>query len=221
MTRAFTTTSEAQHESQLFCLPSAVGAKARRAFTLVETVVVIAITALILVTLGVLLSYFYKTNKYTLEQAVQVEQARRGVEDALRYLREASYGSDGSYPIKTAATSTITFYTNVDSDQVIERVTYALISGTFYRVVTQPAGNPPAYTGAISTSTLSMPVVNSTSTPVFHYFDDTGAELPTPANIAQIASVQTTLVVDANINRAPISFTLSGGATLRNLRDQL
>lgn len=192
-----------------------------RAFTLVETVVVIALTALIMITLGILLAYFYKTDTYTLEQSVQVEQARRGVENAMRYLREASYGSDGSYPIGSAGTSTITFYSNTDTDSAIERVTYEVINGIFYQVITQPAGNPPAYTGSVSTSTLTTPIVNSTSTPIFRYFDNNGAELLPPVNVGAIASVRTTLVVDADVNRAPVSFTLSGAATLRNLRDQL
>jgi hypothetical protein len=168
-----------------------------------------------------LLTYFYKTDTYTLQQATQVEQARRGIQDAMRYLREASYGSDGSYPISNAGTSTITFYSNTDSDSVIERVKYSLLGGTLYKTVTQPAGNPPAYTGTISTSTLSLPVINATSTPVFRYFDDTGAELTQPVNIGQISSIRTTIIVDVDINRAPVSFTLSGGATLRNLLEQL
>jgi type II secretory pathway pseudopilin PulG len=190
-------------------------------FTLIETIVVIALTGLVSVTLGVLLTYFYKTDQYTLEQSIQVEQARRGIEDAMRYLREASYGSDGSYPVSSAATSTITFYSNVDSDSAIERVTYRLSNGFFYRSVTKAAGNPPAYTGSTATTTLAMPVVNSTSTPVFRYFNSTGTELFAPVSIGDVASVRTTLMVDANVNRSPLSFTLSGAATLRNLRDQL
>jgi type II secretory pathway pseudopilin PulG len=193
----------------------------QRAFTLIETVIVIALTAFISVTLGTLIVYFYKTNAYAIEQSTAVAQARRGVEDAMRYLRAASYGSDGSYPIKNVATSTITFYTNVDNDSAIERVTYSLIQRVLYRTVTQSVGNPPSYTGAISTSTIATPVVNAVSTPIFRYFDSTGAELPAPVNISKIASVSTTIVIDTNLSRAPVSFTLSGGATLRNLREQL
>jgi type II secretory pathway pseudopilin PulG len=190
-------------------------------FTLVETVVVIALTALISLTLGILLVYFYKTDTYTLQQSMQVEQARRGVENAMRYLRQASYGSDGNYPISNAATSTITFYSNTDVDSSIERITYKVQNGTFYEVITQPAGNPPAYTGAVSTTTLSTPIVNASSTPIFRYFDDTGAELLPPVNVGAIASIQTTLIIDADVNRSPVSFTLSAAATLRNLREQL
>ena len=191
-----------------------------KGFTLVETVVVIAATALISVTLGTLLVYFYKTNAYTLEQSTAVAQARRGVEDAMRYVREASYGSDGSYPVANAATSTITFFANINNDALIERVTYTVQKGTLYRVVSSAIGNPPSYVGAaLATTTVASSIVNSAATPIFRYFDNTGAELSAPADVSKIASVKTTLVIDVNVNRAPVSFTLAGGATLRNLKN--
>lgn len=190
-------------------------------FTLVETVVVIAATALVFVTLGSLISYFYKTNSYTIEQSTAVEQARRGVEDAMLYLREASYGSDGSYPIKSVATTTVVFYANTNTDSVIERVAYTLINKTLYRTVATPTGNPPSYTNAtIATSTIATPVANGTSTPIFRYFNSAGIELSSPVDISKIASIRTTVVIDVNVNRSPVAFTLSGGATLRNLRNQ-
>lgn len=193
-----------------------------RAFTLVETVVVVATTALIFVVIGMLLSYFYKTNAYTLEQSVAIWQARSGVENAMSSLREASYGSDGSYPIMNAATSSITFYANINNNSYIERITYSLINGVLYRTVSDPSGNPPTYVGAtVSTSTVATSVVNSTSTPVFLYFDNTGTQLSSPVDVSKVSSVETTIIVDVNVNRAPVAFTLSSAATMRNLREQL
>lgn len=180
-----------------------------------------SVTVIIFLTLGMLITYFYKTNAYTIEQSTAVWQARKGVEDAMLFLRETSYGSDGSYPIKNVATSSITFYANVNSDSLTEKVTYKLQNGIFYRVIAVPVGNPPTYTGAtVSTSTVATSVVNSTSTPVFRYFNAAGTELFSPVNISQISSVKTTIVVDVNLSRAPVAFTLSGGATLRNLKTQ-
>ena len=191
----------------------------KNAFTLIETVVVVAITALISIVLSQLLVYFYQTNNYTLEQSTAVWQARRGVENAMLYLRETSYGSDGSYPLGSVATSSITFYANVNNTSSIDRVTYTLKDGTLYRSITAPSGNPPTYAGAsAATTTVATSVTNATSTPIFRYFDNTGTELTAPINISKVASIQTTLVIDVNVNRAPVAFTLSGGATLRNLQ---
>ena len=193
-----------------------------RAFTLVEIVVTVAVTTLVFIVISTLLTYFYKTNAYTFEQSTAVWQARNGVENAMHSLREASYASDGSYPIASVATSSITFYANVDNDSVVERITYSLSNGTLYCAVAEPSGNPLTYVGAIiATTTVATSVINGTSTPIFTYFDDTGAQLSAPINIANITSVKTTIVIDVNVNRAPVPFTLSGGATLRNLRDQL
>ncbi len=194
-----------------------------RGFTLIETLVVIAVTALISVTLGVLLTYFYKTNSYTLEQSIAITQARRGIEDAMFHLREASYGSDGSYPIANAATSSITFFAKMSSTgPFVEEVTYDLENGTLYRTVVEPTNNPPSYVGGSSaTTSIATSIVNASTTPVFRYFDATGTELAPPVNVSKIASVLTTVVVDVNTNRAPFSLTLSGAATLRNLKTQL
>lgn len=192
----------------------------KRGFTLIETVVVIAITALVLVTLGVLLSYFYKTNAYALEQSTAIGQARRGVEDAMLYLREASYGNDGAYPIKSADTTSVTFYANTNNDAVIERVTYVLINKILYRAIATPTGNPLSYGSAtVATTTIATPVTNTEASPVFRYFDKNGVELLVPIDVSEISSVRTTVIVDVNVNRAPVAFTLSGGATLRNLQD--
>lgn len=193
-----------------------------RAFTLIETVVVTAITALVTLTLGSLLTYFYKTNAYTLEQSTAIAHARKGVEDAMRYIREASYGSDGSYPIANAATSTITFYANIDAGPDIERVTYLVKNQILYRVTSSVSGNPPLYRGgSFATTTVASAVVNSATTPIFTYFTEGGTELAQPVDVSKVASVKTTLFIDVNVARAPVSFTLTAGATLRNLKSQL
>ena len=140
----------------------------------------------------------------------------------MRNLREASYGSDGSYPIEIATSTLITFYANDDTDTQIERITYSLQNGRFYRIVQNPTGNPLSYAGAApATSTIASSVTNGIATPVFQYYDNAGNLLPLPVNISKISSIKTTVIIDVNVNRAPVPFTLSGAATLRNLRTQL
>ncbi len=190
-----------------------------RAFTLVETIVVVALTAIIMMVLASLITYFYKTNEYVIEQTQAVESARISIEHAMADLREASYGADGSYPIASAATSTVTFYANVDNDIAIEKVRYYLSGSTLYRGVTDPAGSPPSYAGQSESTTLVVNNIrNDVTTPLFAYYDANGNQLAYPINLAQVASVQITVLTDVNPTRAPNVYTLTGSATLRNLR---
>ena len=198
------------------CIPHSKGV------TLVETIVVIGILALITAALFSTIVYFYRGNAYVFEAATSVDSARRGVSIGLSSLREASYGEDGTYPITVAATSSITFYSDIDTDGGIEKVRFVMSNDTLYRGITNSAGNPPSYTGqAEATSTIATYVRNTAATPIFTYYDSTGVQLSTTStNISNIATVRMDLRIDLNPARAPNIFTLAGSATLRNLKEQ-
>jgi prepilin-type N-terminal cleavage/methylation domain-containing protein len=192
--------------------------RAHKGFTLIEMVVVIGILAVVGVALTGMISYVYRTNAFIFEETSATDSARRGVQFALENIREATYGADGSYPLSTAATSTIAFYADVDNDGVVEKIRYYLTNGTLYRGVTNPAGAPPAYTGQTESSTVVASYVrNDASTPVFHYYDDTGAELSAPADVSKVASVSAVVGVDVDPRRAPLTYTLIGTATIRSV----
>lgn len=193
-----------------------------KGMSLVETIVVIAITALVSGALMSAIRYFYVNNAYVFEATNSVDSARRGLGTALADLREASYGDDGTYPISSAATSSITFYSDIDADGGVERVKIWRTGTTLFKVVTNAAGNPPSYTGQTSaTSTIATFLRNGTSTPIFTFYDANGTQLATSSTpISSISTVTTTMQIDLNPNRAPQIFTLTGSATLRNLRSQ-
>jgi prepilin-type N-terminal cleavage/methylation domain-containing protein len=196
-------------------------APARRGFTLVEMLVVIAITVMVGGAVTGMIQYFYQKNAYLLEQTDALDNARRTMLDAVRSLREASYGDDGSYPVANAATSTVTFFADIDSDGSVEKVRYYLSNGTLYRGVTNSVGSPPSYAGQPeATTTVAAYVRNSTSTPLFTYYDNTGATLPAVStDPSQVSAVMVSVWIDLNPNRAPNVFNLSETATLRNLRN--
>ncbi|MDR3547846.1 MAG: type II secretion system protein [Candidatus Pacebacteria bacterium] len=190
-----------------------------RGFTLIEMIVVIAIFSIVGSALSYMIQYFYRANDYVLQEQTAVASGRQGLTTAMENLREASYGDDGSYPISTAATSSMTFYADVNGTGDVEKVSYYLSSGTLYRGVITAVGTPPSYAGqAQSTSTIATYVVNATSTPIFQYYDNQGNLLTSPVNVSLISSVNTTLKIDVNPNRSPSTYTLMGSATLRNLR---
>lgn len=192
-----------------------------RAFTLIETLVVVAVVGIVGLAIHMVILRFYQANSYVLQGTAAVNSARNGVTTLSSNIREVTYGDDGAYPLAQAATSSVTFYADVDKDGGVERVRVYLIGSTLYRVVVNAAGNPPTYVGQTpATTTIATYVANGTSTPLFRYFDENGTELTGTVATSEVASVLTSLMVDINPQRAPDIYTLTQSATLRNLRSE-
>lgn len=190
-----------------------------KGFTLVETMAVVGILSVVGLALSSMVTYFYKANAYTLEQASAVQSARRGLTTTLTNIREASYGDDGSYPISAAATSSITFYADIDGDASIEKVRIYAAGGSLYRGITNSGGSPRTYVGqSEAIDDLAPYLRNAPTTPIFTYYNSEGVALTYPINVSSVTAVGIHLTVDINPNRAPNLFTLTGDATLRNLR---
>lgn len=187
-------------------------------FTLIETIVVAALTAFVMLAIGYVLQYFYKTNLYVLQQSQAVRSARLSVENTVANLREASYGADGAYPMAAAATSTVTFYAAVGTTTV-EKVRYYISGDTLYRGVTAPGGNPPTYAGQPEETTLVVDNIRNGTTPMFTYYDASGNALSEPVDVSKVASVRIEVLTDVNPLRAPDVYTLTGVATLRNVHN--
>jgi len=193
----------------------------KRGLTLIETLVVVALMAVVGVALQYAIQYFYRANTQVLQGTAAVNSARNGVTTLSSNIREATYGDDGAYPLAQAATSSVTFYADVDKDGGVERVRTYLSGATLYRTVTNASGNPPSYAGqASATTTIATYVANGTGVPLFRYFNESGTELTGTIDTTEVASVSVTLMVDINPLRAPDIYTLTQTAMLRNLRSE-
>ncbi len=183
--------------------------------------VTLAIFGMIMIAITDSVLFFYRANTSSIEQEYQVENARRGTELLVRDVREATYGDDGTYPLGSVATSTLTFYSDVDANGTIEKIRYTLVGTQLFRNVTFSSGTPPVYAGGGATTTVSQYVRNiDEGTPLFRYYDKNNVEVVSAVNITDIVSVSVTIVVDIVQKHTPGKFTLKGSATLRNLRDQ-
>lgn len=190
-----------------------------RGLTLIETIVTVALTSMVMLALTSAIVFFYRTNANVLEQSGAITSARRGIENAMRDLREATVAEDGSYPIVSAGPSAITFYADVDQDDSVERVRYELTDNVLYRYTLQATGTPPTYSGVETTEIISDNIRNDIfGTDIFKYFDVNGTELSSTPSELLIRFVTATIIVNVNPTRAPEEFTLTSSATLRNLR---
>lgn len=189
--------------------------------TLIETVVWIALFTAAMFTIVSSVLYFYRTSNYAIQEASAISSAQRGMDLIVRTVREASYASNGAYPIVAIATSSMTFYADVDSDTAIERVHYYLDGTTLVRGIGDPTGDPPAYPAGESTSSISDNVRNTAQNlTLFTYFDSSGAQLSDLTQISKVRFVTINMVVDVNPDRTPTTTQLRSSAALRNLIGQ-
>jgi type II secretory pathway pseudopilin PulG len=188
----------------------------------IESLIVVAAFTIILLAVVSSLQSFYRVNSFNIEQAFAVSSARKGVEVMVRDIREAIYADDGAYPISNIGSTTITFFSDVDGDDNTERVRFFLEGNLFKKATLEPSGDPPQYVGTENISTISDNVRNDEEgTPIFQYFDDTGAEITDFSNVFDVAFIKVSLIVNINPTRLPNEFTIRSSATLRNLKINL
>lgn len=187
--------------------------------TLIETIVWIAVLTAAMVALGSSLVYFYRTSRYAIEQASAVTSIQHGIDTVVRTLREASYSSNGAYPIISISANQISFYANVNrNDPLIQQIRFFVQGSSLMEGVIEPVGDPPAYTGTEVVSTLANYVQNlAIATTTFTYFDKNGAQVTDYTKTGAVRFVTATIVADVNVNSMPNQLVLHSSAALRNL----
>lgn len=198
---------------------------ARSGFTLIEMLVVIAINTILLLVIFSTITSLYQTNSYTFVQAQEVDAARSGIVKWTQDAREMTFAADGSFPLVSLSTSTMSFFSDTDRDDDIEYIEYVLSSTTLYRNVHKPTGTPPAYDFATPTAVeiVSEYVQNDLqNTPVFTYYDSAGNILLSPAAmITDARYIEMAVIVNIDPVRSPGEFELRSSAAPRNIKDNL
>src|SRR6185369_14943183 len=117
-----------------------------RGMTLIELLVSISVVALVMTAAAESTLALHRVNANSTTEIVQVASARSGFSDLITDLRQASYGSDGSYPIQTMGHYGITFFSDISSSIFSEKISYQLNDAVLTRISTPP-GTPPTYSG--------------------------------------------------------------------------
>jgi prepilin-type N-terminal cleavage/methylation domain-containing protein len=193
----------------------------KHGFTLVETIIVIALTTLLSGALLSGIASFYRFNGYVVAQAYQISHARTGIDQMIRDLREMTYADDGTFPLVTMEDDAVGFYSDIDRDDSVEYVEYSLSTTTLERRIFNATGSPPVYstTTPETSVTLSEYVQNTLQgTPVFVYYDENGNPATPTTTITDIRYIEVSVIVNIDPIRDPGEFMLRSSASLRNLK---
>jgi|ERR1035437_9447336 prepilin-type N-terminal cleavage/methylation domain-containing protein len=197
-----------------------------KGFTLTEMVVATAIFVMIGVVVANFAANIFSFNYSTQGNLGAQIDGRHVLKQMISELRSASPSAAGAYPIAVAGTSSLTFFSDVNSDGTKEQLRYYVSGLSLMRGQTVPSGNPPTYPSGNETSQIVIHNVrNGTSTPIFDYFDTnyagTSSPITIPVNIPAVRLIRVTVIIDSDPNRSPNPITVTSLGVLRNLKDNL
>lgn len=195
-------------------------------FTILEVVVSISLFALLAGAVIALVGNIITTSRQQGTLLSDADQARRLSVRIMSELRNAVSSNTGAYALEQAGDQQIIFYSNIDGGSDIEKLRYYISSGSLYRGVTKPVGNPLAYTGASETATLVQANIGNGGNPLFYYYPDTytgtGNALVQPVNVTQVRFIQLSLQV---FNKGGVvntnTYTVTASGTIRSLKTNL
>ena len=98
----------------------------KRGFSLIETIITIFVFSMLVAALFSAIFVLYKSQSYNFAQSMAVAEARRGIEEMVKEIREAQTSQSGSFLIEKADDKEFVFFADIDNDGQIERVRYFL-----------------------------------------------------------------------------------------------
>ncbi len=188
--------------------------------TLIEMLVAISIFSVLMFVVMYTISQLYRSTDYAINQAYEVYEARNGMEQLVRDLREATFADDGTFPLAVIETDLVGFYSDIDRDLSVEYVEYEQTGTNFYKRIYNATNTIPAYdTSSPDVEQLvSDYVQNSTlGTSTFFYYDDSGNPVTASGNITDVRYIEVQIAINIDPVAQPDNFVLQNGVALRNI----
>ncbi len=191
-----------------------------KGFSMVEMIVIIALSTIVSLALSNSIASFYRLNGYTIAQSYQVSYAREGMEQLVRDLREMTFADNGTFPLAVMEDNRVAFYSDIDRDDSVEYIEYELVGTNLEKSMFNATGSPPTYSATPdSTVILSEYVQNDLqSIPMFVYYDAEGNPATATSTVTDIRYVQASIIVNIDPVRDPGEYMLRSSASLRNLK---
>lgn len=188
--------------------------------TFIELIVAIGILLVLLPIVTSVIGSLYRTQGETLARAAVLSATTEGVKDIIRDVRSSVYGEDGSLPLVTIASSTLTLYTDTDLDGRIERVRYFLSGTTLRKGVVEPSATSSYSSGSEVVSDYLRNVINfASSTSVFKYYTATSTQVTSQSRILDVRRVEVNVIAQNRVGQKLGTITLTSSASVRNLKD--
>lgn len=192
-----------------------------RGFTLIEIIIAASIFTMVVMVISFFVLDISNFSFFFGENLVAQQELQQSLKSIVSEIRSMGPSDNGGYPIMSAASNLLTFYSDLDGDGKFERVRYYIEGAIFKKSILESTGNPPVYDPSQEKTFELVHYVTNTNS-IFSYYDDAytgnGSSLPTPINIPSIKTIKVSLIVDQNPLQPPLPMNFSITATIRNFR---
>jgi hypothetical protein len=198
--------------------------KQQLGLTILEVIMVVAISSFILIVLVRFLAVGYPLSKTTYLQVRSTETARIQLKRIVKILREARQSDTGSYPLVEITPQKIVFFADVDADDVTERVRLELSGTKLYKGTLEPTGDPLVYDEDNETEIVIMANVRNDTDPIFTYYSGDYPADTTPLeneDLSDVKYIEFDLKIDADTAIDPPAVEVQSQVQLRNLKTNL
>jgi len=196
-----------------------------KGFTIIELIIAISIFASLFIIGSTMLIDVLFGSKQQFLAMTNVDQSVLVASKFTNDIRNATNGSDGSFPLYLVEDNQIIFFSNSSSSNPI-RIRYYLSDNKLYKGVIAPTGSPLSYNLTQEVIVMVQSDVVNTTQPVFTYFDGnySGSEDPLvqPVSINEVKYIKMNLIIlKQNKAQSQDTFSVTAGGVIRNLKDNL
>lgn len=191
----------------------------KKGMSLIEMIVAIAIFT---IGLGIFIFLFVRSwEMYALSFSTGQSQimASQGVQRLVDIIRNAQQADNGAFPLVVAQEEEIVLYTNIDTDNSIERVRIFFSQNKiFLEIRNASTGTPPQYSDGYETSQeIVRDIIQDDERVLFSYYDESNIKLTGTFPINDVKMVKIDIMVDDNIEKLPEGVVIESYASIRNL----
>lgn len=189
-------------------------------FTLLEILVSVSIFVGLISSTGLLWKYLSETELSFFQNLGVQQEVARTFQEIVSEGRSIGPSSAGSYPIAAAASTSLTFYSDIDADGLYEQVRYFLENGILKKGILKPSGNPLVYNQANETISEAVHDIAPDFTGIFGYYAsniiEDATSLGYPINISDIRMIKMELKIKPKNKNSASWFNVY--VTPRNIR---
>lgn len=195
-------------------------------FSTVEMIIAMLIFIIIGSAIVVFQIDIFTLNKVSNDSLIIQEDARRTLKVMSAEIRTIMPSNTGSYAIEQTGTSSLSFYTNIDDDSLIEKVRYFREGNSLKKGTIKPSGDPLTYkTNDEKIINLISDLVNNQDEDIFSFYDKNydgySEPLTQPVDPFLVRLIKINIFINKEPLKNPNSLNLITQVSIRNLKDNL